>query len=291
MISIVLAILAALSYSLSAVTVEKNLGRSNFISAVMVITVIGNLILWPSTLLLVPLSNINLTSILFFIAAGIMAPGVTRLFYYKGMEKVGVSINASLFATYPLVGSIMAIFLLNESPTLGIWGGIVCIIVGAIFVERAANKSRVRSMRIERKSLVFPLLGTLFIASSHIIRKMGLIICNEPIMGVAVGYLAALCFYALFLGSSSTMRISLFLNRQNLRFFWKAGVCLSVGWLLTFYALSRGDVSIVTSILQVQPLFIVLLAHLFLKEVEVISRGVVAGATIIIAGVALIAIF
>jgi DME family drug/metabolite transporter len=247
--------------------------------------------LWPATLLSETLSNINPSGILFFILAGIMAPGVFRLFYYKGMEKVGASINASLFATHPLVGTTMAVFLLNERPTLGIWIGILCIIMGAVLIERAANKGRIRSLKIERKNLVFPLLGTLFIASSHVFRKMGLIICNEPILGTAIGHIAALCFYTLLLGFSPNMRTSLSINRQSLQLFWKAGVCLTAAWLLTFYALSSGDVSVVTPILQVQPLFIVLLVYLFLKEVEVISRGVVAGATTIIVGVVFISAF
>jgi uncharacterized membrane protein len=64
---------------------------------------------------------------------------------------------------------------------------------------------------------------------------------------------------------------------KDLRLFWKPGASLSLAWILTFYALSYERVSIVTPLLQTEPLFVLLLAYLHLKGLERISLKVVTG--------------
>ncbi|NIR86988.1 EamA family transporter, partial [Candidatus Bathyarchaeota archaeon] len=86
MIGIVLALLAALGYGLSVVLIRKQLDESNYIFATLVLTATGNIILWPLALLFTDLGTINFEGVLFFVIAGILAPGIARLGYYKGME-------------------------------------------------------------------------------------------------------------------------------------------------------------------------------------------------------------
>jgi drug/metabolite transporter (DMT)-like permease len=55
-----------------------------------------------------------------------------------------------------------------------------------------------------------------------------------------------------------------------------------------FYALRYGDVSTVTPLIQVEPLFIFLLIHYYLKGMEKISLRLVAGSVAIILGAILV---
>ncbi len=99
MIGIAFALLAALAYGFSVVLVRKKLEESNFIFAALVLTITGNVILWPFAFLFTNLRTVNSEGILFFVIAGILAPGAARLCYYKGMEVAGVSINESMRAS------------------------------------------------------------------------------------------------------------------------------------------------------------------------------------------------
>lgn len=289
MIGIVLALLAALAYSFSVVLIRKSLDESDFLSPALVLAVIGNIIFWPLSLLFTNLRTVNLEGVLFFAIAGILAPGIVRLLYFKGMEVVGVSVTASALATFPMYSSIFAVLLLSEVLISENWIGILCIVIGVVYMERSVSKPKTGPKKIFKKGLVFPLLGSLTLAFSYIARKHALNIFNEPLLGGAIGYSLSLLLYIVVLISFRTTQNPMFL-RKNFRLFWKAGACSSVGWILGFYALSHERVSIVTPLIQTQPLFVLILTHLYLKELEHISLELIISTLLIVIGVMLVSI-
>ena len=291
MIGIVLALLASFAYSLSIVLIRQKLADSNYFSATIMVTIIGNIILWPLALLFTDLSTVNLQGIPFFIIAGMLAPGITRMLYYKGMAVLGVVVNASIFATYPLYSSILAVLLLGEILTPENWIGIIFIVIGVVFVGSSLGNPTTEHKRIFNKGLIFPLLATLTVAFSYLVRKYGLNICSEPLFAVAIGYSSSFLFplllHAWKHAPSSSIRDPTSLGKE-LQLFWKPGVCLSLGWVLAFYALSYEGVSIVTSLLQTESLFVLFLAHVHLKELERISSKVIIGTILVVIGVMLV---
>ena len=287
MIGIFLAILSALAYSSSAVLVRKRLIESNYFSAARAVTITVNIILWPLAFLFVDPRRTVLQGVLLFVIAGILA-GISSILYYKGMEILGVSINASILSTYPMYSSILAVFLLGETITPEHWIGIVCIIAGVIFVERHAENFKSESKIFSKKSLFFPLLATLTVAFSYIVRKSGLIMYNEPLLDAAMEqFSAAVLLLLLSLTFSFGTQRPKHLKKE-IRVFWKAGVCQAFGWILASYALSHEQVSIVTPIIQTKPLFILLLSYLYLTGLERISLKVIIGTILIVTGVILI---
>jgi DME family drug/metabolite transporter len=289
MFGVALALLSAMSFGLSQILVRKNLDKSNYIYISLVVTIMGNVILWPLALTFIDLSTVNFEGLLLFVFAGLLAPGIARLFYFKGMETAGISANASIFATYPLYTSIIAILLLGEEITVENWIGLVCIIAGVIFVGRSIHKGDSSHKSVSKKGFIIPVLGSLAIAFSQIVRKEGLNIYNQPLLGVAVGYTTALIVYPIVMAFSKDAGASRF-SRQDMRLFWKPGVGIAAGWLLSFLALSQEMVSIVAPILQTELLFILFFAYIFLRKIEKYSLKLVVSAFLIIVGVVLISI-
>jgi DME family drug/metabolite transporter len=289
MIGVVLALLSAMSAGLSLILVRKNLDKSNFVYISLTITIIGNIILWPLALTVTDLSTVNPEGLLFFVFAGLLAPGIARIFYYKGMETAGISANATVFATYPLYTSIVAVLLLGEALTTENWIGLVCIIVGVISVGRIINKGQNSSRKTTKKGLIVPMLGSLAFAFSHIVRKEALNIYNQPLLGVAVGYTTALIVYLLVIAFSNHNRTSRF-SRNDIKMFWKPGVGMAMAWLLSFLALSQEMVSIVAPVLQTELLFILFFTYIFLRKIEKLSPKLVVSSLLIVAGVILISI-
>jgi len=289
MIGIALALLSALSFGLSQILVRKNLEKSNFVYISLTVTIMGNIILWPLALTFTNLNTINPEGLLLFVFAGLLAPGIARLFYFKGMETAGISANASIFATYPLYTSITAILLLGETLTAENWIGLACIIAGVIFVGRTINNGDTQTKSTTKKGLIVPILGSLALAFSQTVRKEGLNIYNQPLLGVAIGYSTSLIVYLLLLFFSNGARASRF-SRKDLQMFWKPGVGIAAGWLLSFLALSQEMVSIVAPILQTELLFILFFAYIFLRKLEKFSFKLIASALLIVAGVILISI-
>jgi DME family drug/metabolite transporter len=281
MVSSILAILTALVWALSIVLVRRGLDSSNFISVSLVITVVGVVIFIPLSLLLTPIESVNIYGFSLFLIAGFIQPGLVRLLYFKGMERVGASVNASIYASYPIFSSLIAAFLLNEELTIGLWLGIVCVVFGAVMVERAIYGGVV--FRGCVRGLIYPFLAAILVGFSYVFKKEGLNVCDAPIMGVAVGYVAAFLLYLPIMFRNSAL-----LNRNSFKLFWKPGLGLCIGHLLMFYALRYGDVSTVTPLIQVEPLFIFLLIHYYLKGIEKIPPKLVVGAITIILGAVLV---
>ncbi|PVX25176.1 MAG: hypothetical protein CW691_05375 [Candidatus Bathyarchaeum sp.] len=288
MLGIVLALLSAMSFGISQIFVRKNLEKSNFIYISLTVTIMGNIILWPLALKFTDLNTVNPEGLMLFVLAGLLAPGIARLFYFKGMETAGISANASIFATYPLYTSIVAVSLLGEALTAENWIGLGCVIAGVIFVGRNVNRTGTQSNKIPKKGLIAPVLGSLAIAFSQIVRKEGLNIYNQPLLGVAVGYSTSIIVYILVIVASKQK--SRRFSRKDIQLFWKPGVGIAAGWLLSFLALSQEMVSIVAPVLQTELLFILFFTYIFLRKLEKISIKLVASAILIIAGVILISI-
>jgi DME family drug/metabolite transporter len=289
MIGVVLALFSAMSAGLSLILVRKNLEKSNFIYISLTITVMGNIILWPLTLTFTDLSAVNPEGLLFFVLAGLLAPGIARLFYYKGMETAGISANATIYATYPLYTTIVAILLLGEALTTENWVGLVCIIVGVISVGRIVNKGATGSRNATKRGLIVPVAGSLAFAFSYIVRKEALNIYNQPLLGVAVGYTVSLLVYLLVIVFSKHSRTSGF-SRSDVKMFWKPGVGMTMAWLLSYFALSQEMVSIVVPVLQTELLFVLFFTYIFLRKIEKLSPKLVASSLLIVAGVILISI-
>jgi drug/metabolite transporter (DMT)-like permease len=289
MLGVALALLSAMSSGSSLILVRKSMDKSNFIYISLAVTIMGNIILWPLALAFTDLTAVNPEGLLLFVFAGLLAPAIARILYYKGMETVGISANATIYATYPLYTSIVAVLLLGEALTTENWVGLVCIIAGAISVGRAVNNGESSRKSTTRKGLIVPVVGSLAFAFSQLVRKEALNISNQPLLGVAVGYLATLIVYLLvipFAKSSGTSKFS----RNDLKMFWKAGVGMALGWLLSFLALSQEMVSIVAPVLQTELLFILFFTYIFLRKIEKISLKLAASSLLIVAGVILISI-
>jgi drug/metabolite transporter (DMT)-like permease len=282
MLGSILAIIIALIWGSSTVLIRKDLSKSNYFSVSLVITIVGLIVFVPLTFLLVSLNSINIYGLLFFFLAGIFHPGFVRLLYFKGMEKVGASINAAIYASNPIFSSLIAIILLGEKLKLTNWIGISCVVLGAILIESIDHGHVESNMR---RGLVYSFLAALLVGFSYIARKEGLIFWDNPIIGATISYIAALLVYScafLFLSNKMNNKI---LNGLTFKLFWKAGLGISIGQLLSFYALRYDNVSTVVSLIQIEPLFIFLFIRYYLKNIEVISHKLVFGTIIIILGV------
>jgi DME family drug/metabolite transporter len=244
------------------------------------------LVLWPLALVLTDFSLANIGSILLFALSGILTPGFVRLLYYQGMKKLGASVNSSLFAVYPLYTSLLAVLFLSEFLTPNNWTGILMVFLGGILVEwssREAGNLNIHS----RRDLIYPVLGGAVLGAGSILRKSALIQFDAPVLGVAVAYTTSLLPFLIIIASSTSTRKELSLKR-DMRLFWVAGVGQAITWMLSFYALSLDDVSVITPLLSIEPVFVAIFAYLYLRKIEPVSKRLVLSIVLTVLGVVLV---
>ena len=286
MIGTVLALFAAATSGISIILVRKHSTESHAFNISLIISLTGIAVLWPLAVLLTDFGAINLEGLLLFAISGVLTPGLLRLLYYSGLKRLGAPVNASFFAIYPLYSSFLAVLLLSEILSLENWIGIILVIFGGIFVGTNSRKNEMGDT-LSRKNLGLPIVAGLALAISNVIRKYALNLYNAPVLGVAVAYTFSLLSYFLMLMLSASTRKGLSL-KNDLRFFWKAGIGQALSWILIFYALSYEQVSIVTPLLAIEPLFVAFFAYLYFRKLEYISPKLAVSMILTVFGVILV---
>jgi len=286
MIGVALAVLSAIASALSVILVRRHSKESNTFNISLIISLIGLFVLWPLALLLTDFSGAVLLALLIFALSGILTPGLVRLFYYQGMKKLGASVNSSLFATYPLYTALMAHLFLGDVLLAGNWLGILLVFFSGILVESSSRGLNGEGHN-KRRSILLPILGGLTLGVGSIMRKFALDMFNAPVLGVALAYTFSLLpFLVIYLASKPTREaVSL---KRDMRLFWVAGIGQAVTWMLGFYALSNADVSVVTSILATEPVFVALFAYLYLKKIEKVSAKLLISIILTVIGIILV---
>ena len=75
---------------------------------------------------------------------------------------------------------------------------------------------------------------------------------------------------------------------QNLKFVALAGLAAGVGVNSLYFALQHGDVVTVTPIVSIAPLITLLIAHLFISQLEKVTLRLVLGTVLAVVGVILV---
>lgn len=277
------AILAAFSFGLNAVFVRKGMRESSPVTATLVIAGVQVTIL--SLLLLLDIPVFNWRAIIYFIIAGVFSAILGRTLNYISIDRLGVPISTSLSGTNPLFALILAVIFLGEDVSINTLLGSFFVVAGIALMSGwgASNSLNFRDM-------VIPLFSAFFYACSSAIRKIGLNILPESILGAVVGALTSLIAYPILLllmGRSGQFK----LNKKAIPWLIGGGIATSTAWIGMFTATQMGSVSVVSAIIGANPLFGLLLSAILLRDTERITKQVAVGSILIVIAVIVITLF
>jgi uncharacterized membrane protein len=277
------AILAAFSFGLNAVFVRKGMRESTPVTATLVIAGVQVTIL--SLLLLLDIPMFNWGAILYFIIAGVFSAILGRTLNYISIDRLGVPISTSLSGTNPLFALILAVIFLGEDVSINTLLGSFFVVAGIALMSGwgASNSLNFRDM-------VIPLSSAFFYACSSAIRKIGLNILPESILGAVVGALTSLIAYPILLrliGRSGEFKF----NKKAIPWLIGGGVATSTAWIGMFTATQMGSVSVVSAIIGANPLFGLILSAILLRDTERITKQVAAGSILIVIAVIVMTLF
>lgn len=109
----------------------------------------------------------------------------------------------------------------------------------------------------------------------------------SPIVGSAISLLFGLLFVAVPFLRQAAYDVSL-APKRGLLFLIAAGASSAVGVGFYFLALDHGPVVLVAPLVGASPLVTIALSHVFLRRLEEVTWRMVLGATMVVAGVAVI---
>ena len=116
-VGLALAILAALGLAGQALTVRFATRRNRSSDVLLVALVINAAVFVALAVALTADPVLTPTSLLAFVAAGIIPLMLGRAFYYAGIERIGASRAEPIKASMPLFATVLAFFVLGETVT------------------------------------------------------------------------------------------------------------------------------------------------------------------------------
>lgn len=283
------AIAAALLWGFSHVPSKRGLSSGgNPLQISVVMAIIRGGIYWVALLLIAgaaAFSEVSLGTIAIFVASGVVGTTIGRLSIYTGEVKVGATVSTAVTHTRPLFASALAIAFLGETVT-PLWGvGVIALIAGLAVISRSKG-GNLRGWK--QRDLIFPLLGAAAYGVGNVIRKFGLtttsITTLEAVTINETAVIITLGGYLLARHGTEGLRFP----RRAYGYFALTGV-LGAGALFSlFEALDRGEVVIVDPLTATAPLFTIIFAYLLLGDLERVTKGLIAGVLLVVAGAVLI---
>ena len=277
-----LSLVTSITNALSILLISKGMRDSNANSASLISTSVQALFL--SGIFVLHLPKLDWVAVAYFAISGIFALGIGRILYFMAVERLGVAVSSAIIGSNPLISTFLAIFFLGEKVVLATFIGVILVVSG-IYVLSGAGDDPFRS-----RALVIPILSATSYALSNVIRKAGLNIHPDPILGAQAGAAAGTLGFFLYLATTGGLS-EIKAERRSIGYFSASGLASSLGWIALMMAMQRGTVAVVTTIVFSYPLFSLLLSWLFLKGQEDLSRNVVLGCVVIVVGVILVSIF
>ena len=277
------ALLTSFCFGLNAILIRKGFKDSTPVTAAIIVS----LVQIPILAFLALQSSIiwNWTAIGYFILAGVFASTIARVCNYIAIDKVGVNIATSLSGTDPLFSNLLAILILSEPIVPSTMGGVVAIVLGVLVMSNMELEEG-----IKKTDLILPLLAAFFYACANMVRKLGMSLVPNAAFGSVIGALTSIIVYPLYLASHG--RLGQFNHRTSgVKYFIGSGLVISVAMLSMYTAFASGSIAVVTGLIGAAPLFGLVLSAVLLRDVEKITKRVVAGCVLIFIGVLLITVF
>ncbi|HEX5451787.1 MAG TPA: DMT family transporter [Candidatus Limnocylindrales bacterium] len=327
MTGVAIALLGAFGFAMMNVTVRRagrlgDIDDGVFTTVVVNIAVFGSLIVLR--LLLAGSLPVDFAGTAAFVVAGLCSTFLGRMTLFGGIRRIGAARASAIKNATPLVTVAIAVALLGERPDPGGILGMAVLLSGIFLLVRETlvgalpilddpveagieDEARLQAIApparfdpepqgrdlaaVIRRGIILACLSTLFFGTGHAMRKVGMDILPDAILGAAIGSATAIIALSLShlsrRGLGRTLRATFLRPR---RLFWLAGLMSCLGQICFFVALEFAPVSFVSVVAASETVLTVLLAALVMRRAEAITLRVVVPAALVFAGSAIIAI-
>lgn len=275
----ILALITSVFYAAALVSARAGMRYSTPATATLVSILMQNGILWTAVFATGGVHAVPLSAILLFTVVGIFQLGV-RLFAYTGVAKIGASRSSALQSVSPLFSATIAIVVLGEQTSALIVLGTFFVVLGIVLVSWKPER-QLASFR--RWHLLLPIGAACLTGMNHPIRRYVLTMANEPLFFSALMGLVSFGAFLIYLAVSPRSQ-RLVWDRQALWPFLITGLSETFSILGIITAISLGRVVIVAPIAASYPVWSLIFAALFLRDVEAIDWKVIVGIVSVVAG-------
>ncbi len=289
MTAIGLALLSALGFGSAAVFARVGLQGIKPLPGTLISSVASFV---PSVVLAVVFAWSDIIALpaiayLFFLGHGVLTFLGGRAQNLLSIDLIGAARSSPFVGSSALFSAILAIIFFGETlhpvvalGTLGVVGGLILSGGGELFQ---------RGWRLDRRSILGYLTGLGAAAAyggSNLAAKALSQEFGSPLVVAALGTFFGIVVLLPLTGRSALAGMRT--PKMGIVFLGLSGLAGSLGVITLYFALLMSDVVIVAPISSISPLVTLLLAHLFLDRLESVTRWLLVGTLLAVAGVVLV---
>ncbi len=282
-LAVFFSLLCAISYGGFAVVAKKTLTHATAFTNTVIALLVTVGLAGGISLFVSPWGRLTWEAALWFAAGGVVAPSLTRITLFLGIDRVGLGRAMPLVTLSPFFSLLLAIFWLGERPGGAAYLATFCVAAGCLLVSL-----RIRGEgQWKRIHLLYPIAHSVFIAIATATRRSGMLLFPDAFIATTIASLVSLPVVYMvcpFLPPEERFR----LKGGRTGLILLCGVLVTAALFFYFLALGFGEVSIVVPISYTAPLFSLLFARIWLREEERLDWRKVVGACLLFAGGVLI---
>lgn len=287
LIGISAALGSAASWAIGSI-LFKRLGESLSSSAMTLAKELVGVILLAVAVGSVGFQQLDFQSFMLLVVSGLLGIALGDTFFFEALQDLGPLAVVLLLTLGQVLTVVLAVLFLGDTPTLATWSGILLVIggVGVVLYAKAAGDSQASRWR----GILIGLLAVLCMSISMIVAKKGL----DSVSAIQATFIRMLA------GAGGMLAFGLATRRlggwmmpfRNARlaalFLAAVSVVTFGGFWLSLVAIKYIDVSVANALNSSEPVFVLPLAVVFLKER--ITWSALVGTSLSVTGIVLLCI-
>ncbi len=283
-----LAIFSSITFSVAQIFIRQGMRSATPLTAALIINGIVSLGGLSISLYRGTLLTSTLIPILWYMAIGVIGPGIGRFTSYVGISRMGVSRSVTISSSTPLWSTLIAVSFLGEQPSGWVVIGTFGIVGGVALLSIREDDSQTFQSWL-RGALIFPLIASIAYALPPIFAKMAFVHQQTPTVGMAVAFFTA--NVVLLSGKSFVPAMGkISVDRTGFLMLCMAGLLGVMSSLFLWTAIMISTVSTTMPLSRTAPILVLILSYIFLGKQEPITRRMVFGTLFIVLGGVLITI-
>ena len=248
---------------------------------------IGFVVAFLATAAAGQLDDLSWSDVWPFLALGAIAPGVTQMMFLFALRDIGASRSMVIYGALPLASSIGAVLFLDEPVRTALFLGTLLVVGGAALLAYDPIKPK----DYRPVGLAWAISSIIIFAGRDNLSRWLTTDLEIPAIAGAATALA---------GGTLAVLTYLLVTRRGQNLFAQtvrafppfliASVAFGLSYVGLLEAFARGAVTIVAPITGTYALWTVVLAALFLRDSEAVSRRLVLAALLIVAGASIVGV-
>lgn len=279
------AVLAGTLWGIGPLALKRALKHTSLSTATLTDQYISVLLLAVLAAYTGEFAHLDFTSGAFwaFFLAGAVGASFGKIFYYKGIDRVGASKATSVKNSSPILTTLLAVLFLGEDMSVLILVGVLLIVAGIAALTRAEKNATASPDRLQY--FLFPILAAICFGINPIFKKIGINAASLPILGAFVTQTTALLVMLAFGRFLAVKPKWEPMPLKALALVTISGITEALGSLFTFFALIYAPAILVSPMWRISPLVTFALVHFTLRGIEVVTLRDGVAAALIVVGV------